>query len=130
MLSSSKVHKEAATEACWGREELAASASLSTAGLRAAVSDVEDSVGPRAFDQAACALEAVVAVVETAERGLWPREVCCFLLREAVRKCLVNIVSSHMVEGDRRPRSDGRRQQSRSRLRERGAGRVLSVHSR
>ena len=84
MIFCSELHEEAAKEVCWAREELAASASLLTAGLRAAVSDVEGAVVLRAFDQAACALGAVVAVVETAERGLWPREVCRSLLREAV----------------------------------------------
>ena len=93
MLSGSEVDKEEATETCWAREDLAANATRSTAGLRAAVSDVGGAVGARAVDQAACAPGTVVEVVETEERRLWPREVCLFLLREAVRKCLVDLES-------------------------------------
>ena len=81
ILSGSEVHKETATEACRAREELAEDASRRHAGLRTAVPDVEGVAGPRAFDQAACNPGAVAEVVETAERGLWPREVCRYLLR-------------------------------------------------
>ena len=80
IFSGSEVRKETKTEACREREELATDASRRPAGLGAAIPEVEGVAGPREFDQAACKPAVVAEVVETAERGLWLREVCRSLL--------------------------------------------------